>query len=297
MTERTSLFAQKLRAYRIGRAGHGRMTQEELAAALDVSVDAISKYERSLSYIRGDLENRLMDVLGWSREDIIACREDWEAHRPRQSGPRYQLLKNQEILKEFGDSATAVIRAVATMETEGSHDWPSGFSAGDTIWRDIQRTPAIMGPYVMNGSDMVGHVGLIFPGTALEESFRARTFDEGKLSPDLLKRPLLPGTYFAYCPAIYVATGHEQVARILLSGFVEILEDLAEREVFIREIGAIAVNALGKQLCDDLGLRFIGQHATYPEFGVWSLSGEKIASSILGRRSAKLRQAYQTASF
>ena len=66
MTERTSLFAQKLRAYRIGRAGHGRMTQEELAAALDVSVDAISKYERSLSYIRGDLENRLAGNLNLS---------------------------------------------------------------------------------------------------------------------------------------------------------------------------------------------------------------------------------------
>ena len=46
MTEWTSLFAQKLRAHRIGCGEHGRMTQEELAASLDVSVDAISKYER-----------------------------------------------------------------------------------------------------------------------------------------------------------------------------------------------------------------------------------------------------------
>lgn len=55
----TSLFAQKLRSHRIGSGRHGRMTQEELAMILNVSVDAISKYERSLSYIRGDLEYQL----------------------------------------------------------------------------------------------------------------------------------------------------------------------------------------------------------------------------------------------
>ena len=101
MTEWTSLFARKLRAHRAGHGRHGRMTQEALAELLDVSVDAVSKYERSLSYIRGDLEHRLTERLGWGMEDVLACREDWEAGRSRPSGPSHRLLSELDILAEF----------------------------------------------------------------------------------------------------------------------------------------------------------------------------------------------------
>ena len=59
--DNTSLFARKLRAYRTSAGAHGRLTQEALAERLGVSVEAVGKYERSLSYIRGDLEPRLAD--------------------------------------------------------------------------------------------------------------------------------------------------------------------------------------------------------------------------------------------
>ena len=292
MTNWTSLFAQKLRSHRIGCGEHGRMTQEELAASLDVSVDDISNYERSLSYLRGDIEYKLVEKLGWSRETVLACREDWEAGRPALQASAYRLLNNLEVLDEFDGSASAVTQAVATMETEGSNGLPSGFSASDTIWRDIQNEGRLSGPYVMQGSVLVGHVGLIFPGSALEERFHECRFDEGEVTPELLKRPILPGEYFAYCPAIYIAQGHEAAARLLLSGFVTELEGLARREIFIREMGAISVNALGRQLCEDIGLRFLGNHERYPDFGIWIIPGHEIATSILGRRSLKLRRAY-----
>ncbi|NOD65733.1 MULTISPECIES: helix-turn-helix domain-containing protein [unclassified Ruegeria] len=288
----TSLFAQKLRSHRIGSGRHGRMTQEELAMILNVSVDAISKYERSLSYIRGDLEYQLQEKLGWSLEDVVACRADWEAGRPQHSGSAYRLLNNQEVLNEFGGSSSAVTEAVACMEVDHGDGLPSGFSAADTIWRDIQKSGLLSGPYVMLGSKIVGHVGLIFPKSDPEKRFFELLFDEAELTPDHLKRPLLPGDYFAYCPAIYVARGHENATRLLLSGFVSELEELLEREIFIREIGAISVNSLGTQLCEDLGLKFLGAHQRYTGFGVWTLHCSDIANSIVGRRSAKLRDAY-----
>lgn len=292
MTKWTSLFAQKLRAHRIGRGKHGRMTQEQLAEALGVSIDAISKYERSLSYIRGDFEHRLADGLGWSKEDIIACREDWEAGRSNSTADKYRLLDQVGVQEEFSGSATSVNQAVARMEIGDGESLPNGYSAGDKVWSDIAGDGYLDGVYVMFGSELVGHVGLIFPGPILEQRFHECWFDEGDLSTDLLKRPILPGEYFGYCPAIYIARGHESAGRLLLSGFVKVLEDLAERDIILRDIGAISVNALGRQLCGDLGLRFHGEHRTYSEFGLWFLPGTEIASSLLGRRSPKLRQAY-----
>lgn len=293
----TSLFAQKLRRHRIGSGCHGRMTQEELAVVLNVTVDAISKYERSLSYIRGDLEHQLQDKLGWSKEDVIACREDWETRRPQQSGSFYRLLKDQEVLDEFDGSASAVCEAIAHMEEDEGHGLPGGFSAADTVWHDIQKSGLISGPYVMFDTEIVGHVGLIYPKPILEREFFDLQFDEGRLAPDLLKRPLLPGEYFAYCPAIYVARGHEKATSFLLSGFVSELEELAKREVFIREIGAISVNGLGRQLCEELGLKYLGTHMRYSGFDVWSMLCSDIPKSIVGRRSSKLREAYISSRF
>lgn len=294
MTKWISLFAQKLRAHRVGSGAHGRMTQEQLAEVLGVSVDAISKYERSLSYIRGDLEHHLAEGLGWSNADIVACREDWEARRSNRSAETYRLLTQSQIMEEFEGSAKSVTQAVARMEVGGESNLPNGFSASHTIWSEIFDGGFLTGVYVMHGAEMVGHVGLLFPGPVLEASFRDYMFDEGELSPDLLKRPILPGDYFGYCPAIYIARGHEAAGRPLLTGFVQVLEGLAEREILLREIGAISVNVLGRQLCEDLGLRFQGMHRRFSEFGLWVLPGQEIASSILGRRSPKLRQVYMS---
>ena len=96
MTE-PSLLARKLRAHRARGGKSGRMTQEELAELLDVSVDAIGKYERSVSFVRGDLEHRLIERLGWSLADVADCRTDWEANHlhPRQS--RYRLLDEPTV--------------------------------------------------------------------------------------------------------------------------------------------------------------------------------------------------------
>jgi len=113
---------------------------------LNVSVDAISKYERSLSYIRGDLEYQLQEKLGWSLEDVVACRADWEAGRPQHSGSAYRLLNNQEVLSEFGGSSSAVTEAVACMEVDHGDGLPSGFSAADTVWRDIQNRAFCLDP-------------------------------------------------------------------------------------------------------------------------------------------------------
>ena len=292
MTEWTSLFARKLRAHRARQGDHGRMTQEELAEALGVSVDAIGKYERSLSFIRGDLEHRLVECLGWSREDVLACRQDWEAGRKVAGRPGYRLLYERDILQEFGGSARDVNRAVAAMECGGVGELPDGFSASDAVWGEILNEGALTGVYVMHGSDLVGHVALVFPDSDLEQRFHDRSLEEGALSPDYLKRPILPGTYFAYCPAVYVARGHEAAARPLLSGFVKVLEELADREIFVREIGAIACNPLGRQLCEELDLTWLGKHRHHPSFGMWILPGERIATSIMGRKSPKLRQAY-----
>jgi biotin operon repressor len=100
------------------------MTQEALAEMLGVSVDAIGKYERSVSFIRGDLEPRLSDALGWSREDILACREDWEIRQHARHGRGYRLLDQSVLDEAFGgsleaaivsglDMADAVVRGVA----------------------------------------------------------------------------------------------------------------------------------------------------------------------------------------
>ena len=91
----------------------------------------------------------------------------------------------------------------------------------------------------MLGSKIVGHVGLIFPKSDPEKRFFELAVRwKRSLHRIIYKRPLLPGDYFAYCPAIYVARGHEKATRLLLSGFVSELEELLDREIFIREIGA-----------------------------------------------------------
>ena len=296
MSTHASLFSQKLKEHRIKCGRNGRMTQEELADALSVSVDAISKYERSLSFIRGDLESRLTDVLGWSREDVIACRQDWEARQSIPDRQPYRLVLNRDILGEFQDDAVLVSQAIAAMEIGGETDIPEGFAADDPVWCELQHAGCVFGSYIMHGSQLVGHAGLMFPGSQVEQTFLDRRLDESKLEPALFKRPILPGQYFAYCPEISLATGHEHAARLLLSGYVKLLEDFAAQDVIIRKLGALSINAMGWQLCEDIGLHYLGSHRTFPDFGVWTMDARNIATSLLGRRSPRLRKAYEAAS-
>jgi len=291
-----SLFSQKLKEHRIRHGRNGRMTQEELAEELNVSVDAVSKYERSLSFIRGDLECRLTEVLGWSREDVIDCRRDWEASQSQPDRQSYRLVLNRDILSEFQGDPVSVSQAIAALEVDGENKIPEGFAADDPCWCELQRAGCVFGSYVMLGSRLVGHAGLMFPGAQIEKAFFDRKLEEGELKPSFFKRPILPGQYFAYCPEISLATGHEHAARLLLSGFVKLLEDFANQEVIIREIGALSINAMGRQLCEDLGLHYLGSHHSYSDFGVWTMSAHEIATSILGRRSPRLRMAYEEAS-
>jgi transcriptional regulator with XRE-family HTH domain len=77
------------------------MTQEELAEMLGVNVDAIEKYERSVSFIRGDLERRLSDRPGWSSDVIVRCRLDWQTRQRRPLKKPYRILDDtlvEEIL-------------------------------------------------------------------------------------------------------------------------------------------------------------------------------------------------------
>lgn len=104
MTRHPSLFARKLRNWRARNGEHGRVTQEALAETLDVSVDAIGKYERSVSFIRGDLEHRLSERLGWSRDEILACREDWEARHIGKAKTGYQVLDDAVVDEMFSGS-------------------------------------------------------------------------------------------------------------------------------------------------------------------------------------------------
>lgn len=101
MTASSPIFADKLRSYRARNGKHGRMSQEQLAVLRGLSVDAISKYERSLSYIRGDLEHLLIEKLGWTQGEVVACREDWEI-RSNEKHDSYRVLCEHEVALEYG---------------------------------------------------------------------------------------------------------------------------------------------------------------------------------------------------
>jgi len=295
MTTQPSLFAHKLKAHRARAGQHGRMTQEELADLLGVSVDAISKYERSLSYIRGDFEHRLTEALGWSHDEVIACREDWETVR-KQSRETYRLFREHDVIDEIDGTVSGVNAAILKLEESEGVDFPEGYSANDPIWDDILGGGTLAGAYVMHGKTLVGHTALLFPNEDLESQFHSGDLEESVFSRETLKRPILPGEYFAYCPAVYLARFHEAAARPLLTGFVSILEDLVDRDILLRGIGAIAITPTGRQLCKDLGLDHLGPHKVHPKFSFWYLPGKRIAQSLPGRRSAKICRAYGTLS-
>ncbi|NNL19232.1 MAG: helix-turn-helix transcriptional regulator, partial [Boseongicola sp.] len=114
-----SLFAEKLKAWRGSEGQHGRMTQETLAELIGVSVDAIGKYERSASFIRGDLEHRLIERLGWSRDDVLACREDWSTRQQGRGRAGYSILGQESLDRLFGGNLrTAIETGLAVADAE-----------------------------------------------------------------------------------------------------------------------------------------------------------------------------------
>ena len=292
MPDHVSVLARKLREYRATHGRHGRMTQEELAELLGVSVDAVGKYERSVSYLRGDLEHRLVERLGWSREDVRACREDWDIrrHRPRADG--YRLLDEELLSRHFGGSWTQAARA--TVDFSGSHmpDLPQAFEAALEIFVPISVAFPDHWATVMRQGRIVANWALPFLLPEDVELFRSRRLVESSLSHERIHRPILPGKYFGYCTALVVAHGHEAASPLLLSSVVSFLEKLADREVLLEGIGTVSVSPSGAQVCRDLGMLYLGRHRVAPALGVWELPGSAIADSIFGRRSRTVRRVY-----
>lgn len=292
MAENTSLFARKLRAWRAAHGIHGRMTQERLAEMLGVSVDAVGKYERSVSFVRGDLEHRLADRLGWSRDEIVACREDWEARQRHQRQSLYRLLDKEIVDEVFNGSWRDAIRAMIAMaEAELGH-LPDELAANEAVFLPIYDTFRSHWAAVMCGDRMVAKWSLTFLLPEDETLFKSGRLIESELSVDRIRRPILPGTYYGYCPALVVCADHEAAGRPLFSSFVRFLEALAERDVLLHGIGAITCSAAGVQICRELGMSHIGIHSTGPSFEVWDLPGAAIPESIFARRSPILRQRY-----
>ena len=270
------------------------MTQEDLAGILEVSVDAVGKYERSVSYPRGDLEHRLVERLGWSREDVRACREDWDVRRHRPRGDGYRLLDENLLGQHFGGSWTEAARATVGFSASHMPDLPQPFEADLGIFVPISVAFPDHWASVMGQGRIVATWALPFLLPDDVERFRSRTFMESNLSHERFHRPLLPGRYFGYCTSLVVARGHEAASALLVSSFVAFLEVLADRGVLLEGIGTTSVSANGAQLCRDLGMEYLGCHRVAPSFGVWELPGSAIAGSIFGRRSLMVRRLYTT---
>lgn len=295
MTDRHSLFARKLREFRVSGGGHGRMTQEQLADLIGVSVDAIGKYERSLSFIRGDLEHRLVEVLGWSAAEVTECRQDWAERQGGSTRPRLRLLDEEVLAACFGGNHERATEAMMDMLCAEFDSLPSAFAVDRRPWREINLFYRSQWDAVVAGDRIVASWGLPLLRPEDEALFRLGRFTENQLNVDRLHRPLLPGSYFGYCPALVVQPGYEAAAPLLLTSFIRFLEDLMAREIFLHGIGAISVSPRGAALCQDLGMQYLCAHQQDQTYGVWELPGSAIAQSIFGRRSARVAASYRAA--
>ncbi len=293
--EATSLFARKLRAWRAASGSHGRQTQEQLAELLGVSVDSIGKYERSVSFIRGDLEHRLADRLGWSRDEILACREDWEARSRRPDQSIHRLLDEAVVNQVFDGSWRQACLASIEMADAALGPLPDGLEANEKVFLPIYETYRDHWSAVMHNNQMVAKWALPFLLPEDEALFRKGFLIESELSVDRIRQPILPGTYFGYCPALIVCHGHEAASTLLMSSFVRFLERLAERDVLLHGIGTVSCTPGGAQVCRELGMTRLGHHCLDPDFGVWELPGEAVPETIFGRRSSLLRRRYAEA--
>ncbi len=293
--DQPSLFAEKLRSWRSQAGVHGRVTQEALAELLGVSVDAIGKYERSVSFIRGDLEHRLGEALGWSRAEILACRENWELRQRNGPDLRYRLLDQAVVDEVFDGSWRGAIVAglqLADGEFAGLHQ---AFLPTHETFVPMYEAAHDHWAMVMQGNQIVAKWAVAFLLPDDEVAFREGRYLESDMTVDRLRRPILPGQYFAYCPALIVSPGHEAAASMLVSSFVSFLEGLADRDVFLGGLGTVAVSGAGAQLCRDIGMEPLGPHAVDPRYSVWVLPGQGIAGSVFGRRNGRLARRYEAA--
>ncbi|WP_299849230.1 helix-turn-helix transcriptional regulator [uncultured Roseovarius sp.] len=295
MADHPSLFAQKLRDWRISNGRHGRMTQEMLAEMLDVSTDAIGKYERSVSFIRGDLEHRLADRLGWSRDDIIACREDWQNRQQRPHQSAYRALDDALVAELFDGSWRKAIHALIIMVEKELGRLPDELAADAEVFLPIYETYRDSWAAILRDKQFVAKWALPLLMPEDEALFRSGDLLEAAMTVDGIRRPILPGTYFGYCPALVVCHGHEAATPLLMTSFVRYLEALAERDILLHGIGTISCSAGGEQICRDLGMTRLGAHCTGPAYNVWELSGAAITTSVFARRSPRLRRRYADA--
>lgn len=295
MTDTPSLLARKLRAYRASHGLHGRMTQEQLAERLGVSVDAVGKYERSVSYLRGDLEHRLMERLGWSRDEVQACRDDWEISQKQPNRAGYRLLDQAAVDEVFGGDRRKAAMAKTDFANAELPEMPLEFEASRQVFVPLLLAFPDHWGAVLSGDQVVASwvILLLLPDDV--ERFRAGTFIETDLSPDRMHRPILPGQYYGYCPGLVIKPGHEGATPLLLRSFVQFLEALTERDVLLRGIGSISVSAGGAQLSRDLGMNMICRHHLDPDYGVWELPGSAVPGSVFGRRSLAVRRRYADA--
>ena len=295
MAENPSLFAQKLRDWRLKNGIHGRVTQEQLAGILDVSVDAIGKYERSVSFIRGDLEHRLAECLGWTRDEILACREDWESRYLGKAKEGYRVLDDALVREHFDGSWTKAIIAMIEYVERELGEMPDELAANVDVflklYEDFRDTWAV----ILKDGKFVAKWGVLLLRRPEEDEFRQGRLMESQLTVESIHRPLLPGTCFGYCPALVVSKGHEAASTLLLSSFVQHLEDLARRDILLHGIGSISVSAGGAQICRDLGMVSHGAHCLNPDYEIWEMTGATIAKSIFARRSPLLRRCYSEA--
>ena len=288
-----SLFAQKLRETRAALGVNGRMTQEQLAERLGVSVDAVSKYERSLSYIRGDLEHSLSEQLGWSREEILACRTDWE-RRAVEANP-YRLLDKEVIDEVYGGSLETAIKAKIAFSAKHFDACPEEFAADFNRYVPMYSTFPENWETVMQGREIAAIWSLAFLMPEDEKDFMDCRFLETQISVERVQQPILPGTYFGYCPGLVVKPGSEAASLLLIASFIRYLERLARRDILFHGIGSVTVSRGGAQLSKQLGMEFLGRHKDYPEYENWVLSGWGIANSIFAHKSPFLQSAYQNA--
>ena len=271
------------------------MTQEELAELLDVSVDAIGKYERSVSFIRGDIEHRLASNLGWNRQEIMECREDWESRQSSSGRRNYRVLEEVLVEELYDGSWLKASRAAIEMAQAELRPLPNGLEADIDVFLPIYETFRDHWGGIMLGNRMVAKWALPFLLPEQEARFRAGQLIEAELSVDLIRRAILPGSYFGYCPALIIRPGHEGASSLLLSSFVRSLDDLAESDVLLHGLGSVSVSPSGAQICKDLGMVRLGSHCLDASFGIWELPGAAVSGSVFGRRSAMARRKYAEA--
>jgi DNA-binding XRE family transcriptional regulator len=290
-----ALFARKLREWRSENGAMGRMTQEELAQLLDVSVDAIGKYERSVSYIRGDLEPRLKDRLGWTRNEIIACRVDWTRRQNDGTEDGLRVLSDALVDELYGGSWKKAAEASLSLAHASFADLPDTLAPNDNVFVPFYESYRDFWSAVFRGNQMVAKWGITVLLPEDERRFRDGRLKENDLTLDRVRSTLLPGQYFGYCPVLIVKPGEEHAAAHLLSTFVKFLERLASRGVLFHGIGTVSVSPSGAQLCRDLGMDQIGHYETNPDFELWILSGAALAGSIFAQKSVIVSRAYTDA--